>query len=204
MNKTQRSYYKARASRCLLGALALGLASVHAQATVTLDTSNYDCSGSENTNGGVNAALQGAGCADTSMTELYKSNAGGIDEKAYAGSYDTLFTPSADPQDALVTYLGSPALFIDPSLYTELWALAKDGRNEPGWYAWDLLALGWNGTEDLLFDDLWLANGSISHISIFGAEGATPPQSAPEPGMLVLMAIAMAGGALVLGRRRRS
>lgn len=192
-----------KTSGWVIAALMLSLTSSQVGATVTLDTSNYDCLGSENSTPTVIAALEGSGCANVSLTELYKSNAGGVDEKTFAGSYDTVFLPTVDPQDALMTYLGVPAAHIHPSDYSELWALAKDGRNTPGWYAWDLLALGWDGTENLFFNDLWLGNGSISHISIFGVDGGgSPPQSVLEPGILSLLGIAVAGLA-ASGTRRR-
>ena len=196
----------------LIAALALGLASVSAGATVILNSGNADCTGLENSTPAVNSALQGPLCANAAMDELYKSNveheAGeDPDEKAFADSYDTTFNPEVDPNDALVEYVGGP--FIDPSLYSDLWALAKDGNNTPGWFAWNLLEepLTWDGMEDLSFEDLWLGiPGSISHISIFGAlaDGGTPPEEIPEPGMLGLLGIAVAGCALALRRRRRA
>ncbi len=203
-NKNSSSKMVIKTNGWVIAALMLSLMSARVDATVTLDTSNYDCIGSENSTPTVIAALEGSGCAHVTLTELYKSNAGGLDEKTFADSYDTAFSPTSDPQDALMTYLGASAAYIDPSNYSQLWALAKDGRNTPGWYAWDLLALGWNGTEDLLFNDLWLSNGSISHISIFSADGGgSPPQeSVVEPSMLSLLGIAVAGLAASARRRR--
>ncbi len=135
--KNTSSEMVVKSSGWVMAALALSLMSVQAGATVTLDTTNYDCIGNENSTPTVIFALEGSGCANVSLTELYKSNAGGLDEKTFADSYDTAFSPTTDPQDALMTYLGASAAYIHPSNYSELWALAKDGRNTPGWYAWD-------------------------------------------------------------------
>jgi len=139
-----------------------------------------------NINGGVN---------DGSLSLLYKANQGGSDEGTFAGSYDTTFSNTpGDPEDALIEYLGGASITC-PDCYLAI----KDGNQNPSYYFFDLTS--WNGVEDIDMDDFWVGPGAISHVSIWGVPG-TPPTNIPEPGMLLLLAVGLAG--LSLASRRNA
>ena len=145
-------------------------------------------SGPETSQAQINTAISGIIGASA---ELYKSNVGGSDEGGFAGSYETTYsnTPQ-DPADALIEYVGGPV--IGPTAYL----LVKDGNQNPGWYLFNLTALGWTGIEDLELSGFWPDEGSISHVAIYGTEGTNVPDGGS---MLVLL-----GGAVtVLGFLRR-
>lgn len=140
------------------------------------------------------------------VTELYKSNvrdkndldygtdSSGIDEKAFAGSYDTVFTNSlTDPSDAWLTYNAGTSSIACPDCYL----LVKDGDHNPAWYLFDLTTdTGtWNGTDDIHLEGFWPDGGAISHIAIFGRE-----QSVPEPGILALLGLGLVG--MIVSRRK--
>ena len=138
------------------------------------------------------------------VTELYKSNVVndtsglGLDEKAYADSYDTLFkdlltgTPTEIEQGKLsgadITWdINGGDTFACPTCLL----LVKDGNTDPNWYLFDLG--NWNGEETIEIRDFWLGTGSISHVSIYS-------NNVPEPGMVGLLAIGLIG--VVVARRR--
>ena len=104
------------------------------------------------------------------LTEVYKMDQGQEpnDTGSLAGSYDTTFANTVDdPQDAHITYEGGA--FLDcQNLACK--ALVKDGNGPPLAYAFDLNDLGWNGTDDLWFEDFWPGTGAISHVSLFSGE----------------------------------
>lgn len=127
-------------------------------------------------------------------TELYKSEVGGGEFGALAGSYETsYFNTETDPEDATITYTGGSFITDNPFL------LVKDGNQEPAWYLFDLggLGLGWDGMETLDLKNFWLDNGAISHVTLYG--GSNP---VPEPASMVLFGIGLLGIA-GLGRRTR-
>ena len=125
----------------------------------------------------------------TGLEELYKDNVGGSEEGPLASSYETTYanTPS-DPSDAWIKLTGGT--IVDCS--TGCVAVVKDGRQLPGWYAFDLTGL-WNGIDDLHFEGFWPNQGSISHIALL-----SPSTTVPEPGILALVGIGLLG----LGLRR--
>lgn len=128
-------------------------------------------------------------------TELYKQNTGDAsDTGALAGSYETLFldTPS-DPSGATITYMGGNIVGDTKFL------LVKDGNNFPAWYLFNLTTLGWDGMETLNLSAFWPAQGSISHVALYG--NSTPP-TVPEPGTLLLLGGGLLGLA-VYGRKRK-
>lgn len=127
--------------------------------------------------------------------ELYKQNTGeDSDSGILEGSYETLFldTPS-DPSGATITYMGGNIIGDKKFL------LVKDGNNSPAWYLFNLTNLGWDGMETLELSAFWPAQGSISHIALYG--NSSPP-SVPEPGTLLLLGGGLLGLA-VYGRRRK-
>ena len=127
--------------------------------------------------------------------ELYRSNSTdgggvGIDEMAFMDDYKTTFDD--DNSDALIEWLG-PDIITDATHF-----LVKDGNNDPSWYLFDIA--GWDGMEDIQLTGFWPAQGSISHISIFGGDGDTTTD-VPEPGTLALMGVGLMGLGAV--RRRK-
>jgi len=129
------------------------------------------------------------------VEELYRSNVGGVEEKAFADSYETTYSNSAtDPSDALVSYVLGEDVITDAS-----WMVVKDGAHTPGWYLFDISS--WNGTDDIELSNFWLSSdgtsGSISHIAIFSGTA-----SVPAPSTLALFGIAMLG--LGFSRRKQA
>ncbi len=121
-------------------------------------------------------------------TELYKSNVGGPEDGALAGSYETTFTNTpSDPSGASILYVGGP--IVSPTAFL----LVKDGNHSPAWYLYDLTALGWNGTATLDLSAFWPNQGAISHVSLFGTQGTTVPDGGATVGLLgiALMGIAL-------------
>lgn len=149
--------------------LALGLAMPAQALEITptsgvLNTTRWE--GNQTSQADIDAAI--AGFIGPS-TELYKSNVGGVEEKALADSYETeYFNTPGEPSEATVTYVGGP--FIGPIAY----ALVKDGQQTPAWYLFNLTALGWNGTDPLEFTGFWTGNGAISHVALYGAGTSVP------------------------------
>lgn len=93
----------------------------------------------------------------------YKQNVGGAELGPLAGSYETTFSNSAsDPSDALIHYVGGQ------NVGSPAWLLVKDGNQSPAWYLFNLTALAWNGTDDLVLTGFWPAQGAISHVSLYG------------------------------------
>jgi hypothetical protein len=146
-------------------------------------------SGNQTDQPGIDAAI--APIIGTSV-ELYKSNAGGVDEKALADNYKTTFSPTIDPTAATIEWLGGA--FVGPTAYL----LVKDGAAQPGWYLFNLTALGWDGKATLNLSGFWAGvSGSISHVSLYGSRGT----EVPEPATLALLGMGLVG--FGLARRRR-
>lgn len=126
-----------------------------------------------------------------SSTELYKQNVGGAEEGLLAANYITTFN-STDPENALIKYVSGN--IIGATAYL----LLKDGNNNPGWYLFNLTALGWNGTADIAANGFWPDQGSISHVSLYGTRGSS---SVPDGGTTLAL-LGMAIGSLGLLRRK--
>jgi len=128
-------------------------------------------------------------------TELYKQDVGGGESGSLSGSYSTSFANSpTDPQDATITYDGGS--IVGPNA----WMLVKDGIANPGWYLFDLTALGWDGMETLELVGFWPDQGAISHVTLYGTPGST---SVPDGGATGIL---LGSGLLGLGwfARRRN
>ena len=131
------------------------------------------------------------------VTELYKSDVvgdtigTGTDSGAFAGSYDTDFTSSANDVSAAAITWNSPSGTINcPTCLL----LVKDGNNTPKWYLFDLAS--WDGEVTINLSGFWEGeSGAISHVSIYGAPGQVP-----EPGMVALLSIGLLG--MVIARRK--
>ena len=122
---------------------------------------------------------------------LYKADYSPAGEEgSYKNSYNTTFTGD-DPNNATVSYVGSPAPVISE---TPLFLLVKDGKANTTYYIFDLLNINtpgyaqdsWDGTENILIEGFWLGpGGAISNVAIVG------PTVVPEPGILILLGLAM-------------
>lgn len=124
-----------------------------------------------------------------SSTELYKQNVGGAEEGLLTASYITTF--SSNDQNALIKYVSGN--IIGATAYL----LLKDGNNNPGWYLFNLTALGWDGKADIAANGFWPNQGSISHVSLYGTRGSSVPD-----GGTTLALLGMAIGSIGLLRRK--
>jgi VPDSG-CTERM motif len=128
-------------------------------------------------------------------TEVYKQDVGaGSDGGSLAGSYETTFSNSeSDPANALIHYVGGP------TGTGHAYLLVKDGSQTPAWYLFDLTALGWNGTDDLVLSGFWPNQGAISHVSLYDGAGTGVPDAGTT---LALLGVGIS--ALGFARRRLS
>ena len=126
-------------------------------------------------------------CACVLGTEQYKQNAGGGEEKPLAGSYQTTFNGELSG--------GSIAFTGGAYLAGQMFLFVKDGNHNPAWYLFDLDELGWDGQSTINLSGFWPAQGSISHVSLFGGFSTVP-----EPATLSLLGIGLFGLAAL--RRR--
>jgi len=118
-------------------------------------------------------------------TEQFKVDPG--ESGSLAGFYSGSYTDSG----GLIQYTGGA--IIDPVAYL----LVKDGNNNPAWYLFNMTALGWNGTDDIVLSGFWEGTqGAISHLTLYSGDETTV---ADGGSMLILL-----GGAVtVLGFLRR-
>jgi hypothetical protein len=109
----------------------------------------------------------------------------GSDTGPLASSYQTTFSNTVtDPSDALIQYVGGSAIGCGTC-----YLLVKDGNHSPAQYLFRLT--GWNGTDQIVLQGFWPAEGAISNVAIY----------VPEPTTLGLMAVGLVVAAT---RRRRS
>jgi len=129
------------------------------------------------------------GLSAGSLTEVYKSNVDGSsgvgsDEKAFAASYDTTFSNTAnDPADALIDYISGNSISGAP-----IYLGVKGGRGTPSWYIFNISS--WNGTEDISLTGFWPENNSISHVAIFTGRSTNVPDGGST---LAFIGFAVAG-----------
>lgn len=185
-----------------LSGVIAGFALLGAQgaSALVLTAGNADCSAfvAVPSQPNVEAAFA-TGCGIGSATQLYKSDFErysilGDDSGTYAASYITTFGGFEglldDPSSALIlSLLSQPITGFD-----SLFLLAKDGRQNPSFYGWDIT--GWNGTEAISVTAWNGVAGAISNVSIWGARSV----SVPEPGALSLLGLGLLG--LGLARRK--
>jgi hypothetical protein len=148
--------------------MGIALAVVGAQAqSVTLVPGDADYSGSipGNPDAGDVSSIVGV-----TVDLYYKKD---VDTSAEEGpfefSYDITYSNAPDdPEDALIEYTGGSSISCP-----ECFLLVKDGNQDPIWYIFDIGT--WNGTDDIMLDGFWPAQGAISHVSIFGSAAVPVP-----------------------------
>ena len=147
--------------------------------------------GNQNNTADILAYLSGTIGAELYKSEVSGTGGVGADLGTFSGSYNTKFSNTkADPSDALITYVGSPAPAI---LAGSIYLLIKDGNQTPAWY---LYLLNWNGTEEIKMTGFWPNQGAISHVALYGA------RSVPDGGTTaILLGLGVAG--LAIARRTR-
>jgi hypothetical protein len=124
------------------------------------------------------------------VTELYKQNAGGGEEKSAAAWYTTTFNGNLS---------GGSIAWDGPGFITgsEIYLLVKGGAQIPAWYLFDVST--WNGKETITLSGFWPGPGSISHVSIYA--GRTP---VPDGGLTLALLGAALFGLETLRRRLRA
>ena len=117
-----------------------------------------------------------------------------VEQGPLASSYTTTFTNTpSDPSDADITFDGGL------SIGGQAYMLVKDGNHNPGWYLFDLTALGWDGTSTLDLNNFWPAGGAISHVAIYGEH--TVPDAGATVALLGMSLLGMVGFRKALKRK---
>jgi hypothetical protein len=175
----------------VLISLVFGLAyNAHA---ISITPANAFASGPQTANPQVLAAAAAAcGCT---LTSQYKQDNGGGETGPLVNSYNATFSPAADSLQ--ITYTGGSS--VGPTA----WLIVKDGNNSPGWYLFNLTALGWNGTDTINGTGFWPNQGGISHVELFG-NTSPPPTPLPVPSPLVLLGSGMLGMGIARRKRQRT
>jgi len=159
-----------------------------------------DACGTTNINDHVDGSLAAlAVCTDAEMHELYKANVGGIDEKLFADSYNTVFVDTAsDPSGATISYVPGTDSIVCP----DCWLTVKDGKQEPAVYAFDLSS--WDGVSDIVLSAFWPDQGAISNVAIWSSseDGSGQPPPVPLPAAVWLFGSGLVG--LIGFSRRKS
>jgi hypothetical protein len=163
------------------GVLAFGL-QAHALSITPASTPQW--SGNETSQNAINSIIeQYLGTA----VLLYNADPQEADSGPLQNSYTTIF--NGDLSGGTISYTGGS--FIGDPQYM----LVKDGNHTPAWYLFDLTS-SWDGKEALVLSGFWPANGSISHISLYGS----PETQVPEPTTILLLGLGLIG---VAGFRRK-
>lgn len=161
---------------------------------LTLTPGDEVYSGDETSTSAIEAYLLTLGI---DIEELFKTDVGGGDSGLFADDYTTeFFNSPTDPQEATITWDGSPSDFISNAGYL----LVKDGNQTPAWYVFDLNALGWDGMETIFLNDFWPSNGAISHVAIYGGQGGT---TIPEPTTMILFGSGLVGLSGLARRKKK-
>ena len=131
---------------------------------------------------------------DCDLISAYKSNVGGEEEGGFADDYSTEYSPSADPEDATISWDGP-----DSISGAEIYLLVKDGNSTPAQYLFDIST--WNGQDDIQLTGFWSGeSGSISHIEILYCEGTSVPDGGAS---VLLLGIGLLGlGAVGLRKKQ--
>lgn len=183
-------------------AVTLALVGANAQAlTITPSTSGVIAANLGQSNCEAGCVYNAFGLTnDGTLDLLYKGAVGNIDEGTFAASYNTVFANTeSDPSDATITHIAGLSI-VCPECYLAI----KDGNQNPSYYFYNLSS--WNGTETIELRDFWPEQGAISHVSIWGREGITPPTgTAPEPSLIALLGLGLLGfGTTQLRKSRQS
>jgi hypothetical protein len=121
------------------------------------------------------------------VIELYKQNNNQTaDSGPYAPYYSTAF--ASDNETATITYNGPTRLLGSP-----LYLYVKDGNHT--YIHWIFDVTNWNRTDTIYVGQLWPQQGSISHVTLYGA--ITP---VPIPAGVWLLGSALVG---LVGLRRK-
>jgi hypothetical protein len=167
-----------------------------ASALIINDSTTLQWTGSQTANMDAGDIETLFGLDPGTLDELYKQNVGeSSDTGTFAESYyTTFFNTPLDPQDADIKWLeGSPYITGDP-----LYLYVKDGAQSTAWYIFDLNNISdWNGMDTLELRGFWPDEGAISHVAIYGGEGAP----VPEPATMLLLGAGLIGLA-GMGRKK--
>jgi hypothetical protein len=121
--------------------------------------------------------------------EIYNHPSNPTAYGSFSSSYNTEFSPPTDPFDLEIYHvLGTPYIEVDG---VPAYLVVKDGNHDPAIYIFDLAALGWDGLENLRVQGLWMAQGAISHVSIY--DPPTQTSSVPEPATMFLLGSGLIG-----------